>query len=342
MPSSATSFLACFALICGLAEPALAERQFSSVAPPAKSALAAESLSSGATVSARITLDALPPSQVNVMREKNSRASSGAVQVGIVRDVPAAQVARSTQLQWQQVEGGRAAQWRVQATGAKALRIALDVRSAASGTLARFAAADGTAVFAQALSTRGLAWGPLVTGDAAVVEIFVPEGSDVRDVDVSVARIADHFADPSLPDAIAKSQWLAQPCEVDLVCESRSDPVLAQAGSASIKLNWVDGYTAYACSGTLLNPADGSFRPYVYTAAHCLGSQAAADSLVSLWFYEKSTCGGEEARAAVQVAGGAQLLVADAATDAALLRLNRMPPEGAVYSGWDSDPPTAG
>ena len=341
MSSSITSFLACLALAAGVAPAAFAERQFSDVAPAAKSRIAPEALSAGVAPSAHIVLDALPASQLNTLREKNSRNPDAAIQVGVVRDVPATQIVRSTQLEWKTVEGGHAAQWRVSATDAKALRVALDVRHA-QGVVARFASIDGHEIHSQALSATGLTWSPLIGGGAALVELFAPSAVDVRDIDVSLARIADHFANPALPDAIAKSQWLAQPCEVDLVCEAQWDPVLARAGSASIKLNWIDGYTAYACSGTLLNPADGSFRPYVYTAAHCLGTQRAADSLVSVWFYEKSSCGGEDARPAVQVAGGAQLLVADETTDAALLRLNRMPPEGAVYAGWDSDAPPVG
>jgi hypothetical protein len=236
-----------------------------------------------------------------------------------------------------------AARWRVRVNGAQALRLRLDVRSTSAGVRARFASPTHPAiVFAEALGSPGTVWGPVISGEEAVVELFAPAPVVPNDVDVVLAQVVDHFDDPSAK-AASTPNWLAEPCQADLICESRDDPVLARAGTASIKITWVQGYVAYACSATLLNPADGSFRPYIYTAAHCLSDAAAAGSLASHWFYEKSTCGGDAARAdAVQVGGGAQLLATDDELDASLLRLNRMPPAGATFAGWDSEPPPEG
>ena len=341
MSSRVTRFLACIALAAGVAPHANAERLLSAVAPAAKSVDRA-ALSAGVAPSSEVVLEALPASKLRAIREKNSRAGTRAVQVGIVRDVPDSMSSHSQALQWQPVAGGHAAQWRVRADTAQAIRVALDVRHVAEGVEARFSSAsNGGETFGQRLGT-GPAWSPLISGEEAIVELFAPSGVDPRGIDVSIGRIADHFANPALPDAIAKSQWLAAPCQVDLVCEAASDPVLERAGAASIKLNWIEGYSAFACSGTLLNAADHSLRPYVYTASHCINDQAAADSLVTFWFYEKASCGGEDTRPAVQLAGGAQLLVASDTYDASLLRLNRAPPAGAVFAGWDSTPPSLG
>ena len=335
MSSSTTSVFACVALLAGIMPPAFAERQLSASAPPrAMKAAPREALSAGLSPSATIELGPLADTQVNAARMKRD-TGRGAIPVGVVRDVPTNAGALSSGLKWIAVSGGHAAQWRVRATGAKGLRIALDLKRTVPGLRVRFASARDADASGEAIVRTGTAWSPLIEGDDARVELFVPDGASPDDVDAALAHVAHHFVD-------AKSQWLAASCEVDLVCEARSDPVLARAGSASIKLNWIEGYTAFACSGTLLNPADGSFRPYVYTAAHCIHDQAAADSLVTLWFYEKASCGGEDARPAVQVAGGAELLVSDEGADASLLRLNRMPPAEAVYSGWDSSTPSVG
>jgi hypothetical protein len=279
MSSSTTSVFACVALLAAIVPPAFAERQLSASAPPqAMKATPREALSAGLSPSATIELGPLADAQVKAARVKRG-SGGGAIAVGVVRDVPKVADARASGLKWTAVSGGHAAQWRVHATGARGLRIALDVKHAVPGLRIRFASAlDGDAA-GEAIVRTGIAWSPLIEGDDARVELFVPDGASPGDVDAAIARVAHHFAD-------AKSQWLAASCEVDLVCEARSDPVLARAGSASIKLNWIEGYTAFACSGTLLNPADGSFRPYVYTAAHCIHDQAAADSLVTLWFYE--------------------------------------------------------
>jgi hypothetical protein len=343
LSSRITSFLACLAFFA-CAHGALAERQFSAMAPAAaKSRASSDALSAGVVPSSSVVLDAVPAAKVQALREKNSAAGSAAIQVGVVRDVPAAQGVRSLDLEWQSTDAGQALQWRVRASGAQAVRIALDVRSAPAGTVARFASASRPQeVLSQALPSAGLAWGPLLSGEEAIVEVFAPTGVDARAIDVSIARVADHFANPALPDALAKSQWLAAPCEVDLVCEAASDPVLENAGAASIKLNWIEGYSAYACSGTLLNAADKSFRPYVYTASHCIADQTAAASLVTFWFYEKASCGSEDARASVQLTGGAVLLATDDALDATLLRLNQSPPAGAVFAGWDTSAPPLG
>ena len=336
MSSSITSLFACVVLLAGVVPHVLAERQLSASMPaPAAKVLVHESLSAGLAPSATLALDALRASEVTGVRAKSGSAATSAIPVGVVRDVANIGAAHIGALVWSEVQDGRAAQWRVRATGAKALRIALDVKRAVPGLRALFRAAQGGDAIGQAILRDGIAWSPLIEGDEAIIELRVPAAFSARDVDVSIAQVAHHFAE-------TKSQWLAAPCEIDLVCEARSDPVLARAGNASIKLNWIEGHTAFACSGTLLNPGDGSFRPYVYTAAHCIHDQAGADSLVTLWFYEKTSCGGEEARTAVQVAGGAQLLVSDANVDASLLRLNRMPPPDAVYAGWDSDAPSVG
>ena len=212
MPSSLTSFLACLALFAGLAADARAERQFSATAPAAKSRAPAESLTAGLAPSAVVALDALPASQVRALREKNTRGSSSAIQVGVVRDVADA-AARSNALAWQAAGEASGAQWRVRVSDAQAIRVALDVRRAPDGLIARFASvARPGEVFAQRVSP-GLSWSPLLAGGEALVEIVVPAHADARDVDISIARIADHFANPALPEAIAKSQWLAAPCD---------------------------------------------------------------------------------------------------------------------------------
>jgi hypothetical protein len=97
------------------------------------------------------------------------------------------------------------------------------------------------------------------------------------------------------------------------------------------------------CTGTLLNPADGSSTPYFYSAAHCISTQAAASTLTTHWFYERTGCGNEILSPNyVQVPGGATLLYASTPADALFLRLNASPPAGALFAAWDSAALTQG
>ncbi|HEX6634075.1 MAG TPA: trypsin-like peptidase domain-containing protein, partial [Usitatibacter sp.] len=236
-------------------------------------------------------------------------------------------------------EGGRAAQWRVSVDGARALRIELAIAHAPRGATVRYApASDPSRAIEAALPASGRAWSPVIAGDAIVVELFAP-GASAAALSVALARIADHIADPSHAgfekDASGDA---AGSCEVDFACAASGDEALDRAGSSVARMTYVsDGYV-WACTGTLLNSGDGSFAPYFYTAAHCVHDEEAAASVATLWFYQQSTCGSDGSVSGVQLSGGAQLLVTDKARDATLLRLNDTPPEGAVYSGWDSSP----
>jgi lysyl endopeptidase len=95
-----------------------------------------------------------------------------------------------------------------------------------------------------------------------------------------------------------------------------------------------DGFT---CTGTLLaDTATTSQIPYFYTAEHCIGDQATANTLNTFWGYEATTCGGSTAAANTQLATGSTYLYSSATTDASLLRLNSAPPAGAFFLGWRS------
>jgi hypothetical protein len=319
--------------------PALAETHLSAVAPRLKAASLSETLNPGFAATREVVLGALPAGRIATIRAKNSLEQGAPQQIGVVRDLPAA----AGVPEWRPVPGGMAVRWSVRAHGARALRVRLDVRKSSAGVRGRFASTEpGAGVLAESLESPGTVWSPVIRGEEALVELFVPAPLAPKDVDIALTQVVDHFDRP-WAKASSASNWFAEPCQADLICESRDDPVLARAGTASLKINWIHDGVAYACSATLLNPADGSFRPYIYTAAHCLNDAAAAANVVTHWFYDKSTCGGEEARAdAIQVGGGAQLLAADDALDASFLLLNRMPPPGVTFAGWDSEPPREG
>lgn len=340
---------ACAWLLLGIlaigSREALAERNYSAQRPTTKSAQAPTVLRLDLGGARAVRLGALDAETVAAIIAGNRADGRRALRLGIVRDLSGLPGTRTESLSWQPVRGGSAAQWEVTADGARALRVQIQVESAPQGATVRFAAARNPALVTERrLPVSGSLWSPVLEGDAAIVELYVPgEGAAAR-ISASVASVAHHVADPAAPaHELAKSASTgAASCEVDLACVADRDPALAHVASSVSRLTYISAGYVWACTGTLLNPADGSFTPYYYTAAHCIGDQEAASTLAVLWFDQAATCGGSSVRDPVQSSAGAQLLVVDKSLDAALLRLNEPPPEGVVYAGWDSLPAVNG
>jgi len=336
----AQRFLLVLAAFVLAAPGARAERVYSAEAPQglhAKSAAAVGLRLSGASA-AQVRLPALDAATIDAITRENAAGGLRALKLGVVREAPEG-ARESGALQWRAVAGGMAAQWRVEIDGARALRVQLAIVHAAAGATVRYSAANDPSHAQEfALPGSGRAWSPVIDGDAAIVELFAP-GSSGPGMSVSVARIADHIANPAQAgfekDATGGS---AGSCEVDFACAASSDDALKRAGASVARMTYEsDGYV-WACTGTLLRPGDGSFTPYFYTAAHCVHDAETAASIATLWFYQEQACGSDARVSGVQLSGGAKIVVTDTARDATLLRLNDMPPQGAVYSGWDSSP----
>ena len=343
--SAIMGLLLCMAL-SATSGPAAAERNLSAQRPATANAKAArdKQLRLNESLATVIRLDGLDSATIGAVRAENAKGGLRALKLGMVIDVTSVGTSRSDALQWHSVAGGRAASWRVSSEGAQALRIELSVERAPAGAQVRFAPAfDAKRGRDARLPRSGVLWSPVVEGDAAIVELFIPDGAAPAAVSVAIASVAHHVVDPLAPQrgSVAKSAG-APTCEVDLACVAGRDAALMHAGAAVSRITYISAGYVWACTGTLLNPADGSFTPYYYTAAHCIHDQAAASTAVTLWFDETASCGGESAQSPVQVDGGAQLLVADTSLDGALLQLANAPPDGAVFAGWDSLPTDSG
>lgn len=330
----------------GIAVPVLAELNGSAAVPHFAKAALHDSLRmpAGAVPATAVVLDALDPGAIIAMKHANSLSATKRLQIGIGRAVDERPEAHSEALQWFEVPGGMAAHWRIASPDAAALRIGLGAMALADGVELRFAgnAAVGTAYgpFTAKDVSNGTPtyWSPVLEGDAATMEVFLPSPLTPFSVSMTLKLVSHLVASPARGnmERLAKA---SQFCEVDIVCRAASDPALANAGRSVARMVFSDGLGggSYVCTGTLLNPADGSSTPYFYSAAHCFSTQAAASTLTTHWFYERTGCGNEILSPNyVQVPGGATLLHASAASDALFLRLNASPPAGALFSAWDS------
>ncbi len=326
------------------AAPVQAERNYTAFSPKASVAKSSETLSGPAPRAPAVRLPALSEAAIAAMRDENARPGARAMKLGVVRHL-ADELGGTLPLRdWSATPGGHALRVRIAATAAHALRIGLAVDQAPAGVRVRFASMrEPMRAEGRALPRSGSLWSGVIEGEEAIVELFAPESVSTSDVRVSVSAVAQHFVSPLERDfaGLAKSV-VSGACEVDFACRAQDDPALARVGAAVARLSYVNGDYVWACTGTLLNPADGSFTPYFQTAAHCVHDQATADTVATLWFYQTSSCGAAKSDGGVQQSGGARLLFADEVLDGALLRLDEAPPAGAAFAGWDSSPLDAG
>lgn len=99
-----------------------------------------------------------------------------------------------------------------------------------------------------------------------------------------------------------------------------------------------DAFYAYFCSGALLNNVKVDETPYFLTANHCIASQEVANTLVTYFNFENSSCFSNDA-IKNQTISGAKFLSGSKYSDFSLLLLNEYPPEeyNPYYAGWDAE-----
>ena len=173
---------------------------------------------------------------------------------------------------------------------------------------------------------RGEWWAPTVYGQETRVEIYVPADVDPAIVAerVGIAQVMQGFnADPQLDSAA---------CRLDVTCNSSWDN--EAAGVAHIR--FVEGGSSYICSGSMLNRLGGDFAPLFLTAAHCINSEAVANTIEVYWLFQTDTCNGAApALNTVPRTDGSTLLAFWNTTDVSLLGLTGDIPGGLWWQGWD-------
>ena len=116
-------------------------------------------------------------------------------------------------------------------------------------------------------------------------------------------------------------------------------PSCPNGAVARIVFTEEDGET-YTCTGTAVNSSRSRFdnfdTPFFLTAAHCVASQGAAESVVAYWRHEYRACDSVELHPDYLVLqGGADLVTSDPDSDSSLLRLRDALPNDACLAGWD-------
>ncbi|MFN3630545.1 MAG: trypsin-like serine peptidase, partial [Casimicrobiaceae bacterium] len=243
---------------------------------------------------------------------------------------------------------GRLVPWQVQADGRRLVGASFDATLAAGMRIhyavhgapmtLRFAGSGRDEVYEVTPPLGEPQWSPVLEGDRARVELELAPGIDPARVEVEFIRLSHlEVAGASVRTKRIGDIGDSGSCNIDIACVSNPSFALLEAARSVAKMIFSDGSgTSYLCTGTLMNSVPSTGVPYLVTAAHCIDNQAFASSLNTYWFFDAVACESLAAPPFELVTGGAALLATDVTLDITLLRLNRNPPTGAVFSAWNA------
>lgn len=276
-----------------------------------------------------------------ISAEKRRALESGMKpnQIGVSRrgDVEAGGRIDAASLRWVAAAGGYAAHIRVTSPGAEALRVGLRFTALPADLEVRAAAPGGrdvsrtTTALLHKLTNGAFPneyWTASTEGDVQVIEFFAARRPEAGELAFTLVDVSHIFSNAVVP----KAEFT---CHVDVACVT--NPTVRDAARAVGRMRFVEGGSAFVCTGSLLNDQSNSMTPLFASANHCIGSQAVASTLETWFFFYPDICGGLPAPP-TRVLGGATLLMADFNTDFTLLRLNQPAPGGASFLGWDNAP----
>jgi subtilisin-like proprotein convertase family protein len=133
---------------------------------------------------------------------------------------------------------------------------------------------------------HGQLWTPVVPGEQIVLEVQLPDGLALEQLDLQLTSVNHDYVGFNNPAAL-----LSGSCNLDVVCSAADgypmvDPWRDEIRSAAVYS--VFGFMA--CSGALINNTAQNSKPYFLTAKHCGVSNSLAPSVVVYWNYENSYC----------------------------------------------------
>ena len=249
-------------------------------------------------------------------------------------------------LHWEPVDGGAVALFSVASPEALALRLAIAFEALPAGAEMRYYPPDRPVEAigpfeASFLLGRGaeettgrprVHWSPIVEGSALAVEIFVPESAAAEPLALELVEVSHHYRPLDGRAELLPGESGA--CQRDTACVGPW-----KEASRAVAIYVIEKRRGgVVCTGQLVSPVGGTdFKTFV-TAAHCVRSQAEADSATFYWFFERPGCG-TGAPAPIQTAGGAELAFSTRSVDrgdVSVLRLRREPPPGVTAQGFST------
>ena len=282
----------------------------------------------------------------------------GPTKIGFGRDVPSlkAQQDTTTQLDWKPTAGGMIGSLAINSNGAAALRVGIRIQSIPDSAEVRFFSDNATEVQLVSGKTimdlikQNLAasdpeeaarvyWSPVIQGEIAGVEVFIPDGVKPDEVQISIPQVSHLTVSPQSGVLHPKDIGSSASCEQDAICSS----VWTPTSNAVAQMVYMNNGSPYICTGTLLNDKAGDGIPYFLTANHCISTQSIASTLQTYWFWYSTACNSGVLNPGNQtIPVGATLLYSTNVTDTSFLRLSSSPPLGVSYAGWSATTPSIG
>ncbi len=299
-----------------------------------------------------IALDAIDVASLKQEDAQEQSIEKGPVRIGVLRALPAGRLAgaNTTAGAWQTLADGRLA-WSldIRAEGAVGLRASLYDMTLPRG-VELYAGTPETPTVHGPYTWRDLHsyefWTPGVPGDTLRISVVAPDAATQRGTTLSLGMLSHRYREVVSPVAAPDKQ--AGSCNLDVTCF----PEWADTASSVARVAFMRGSAESLCTGQLLADLDPcSDVPFFYSANHCIGSQAVADTMEFYWLYQTATCGGAPpALSSVPITiGGADYLGGSVGTafsptgnDFALFRLRSQPPAGLTKVGWTDAVPDTG
>ena len=286
------------------------------------------------------------------------------MRIGVGRQLPALDRGDlASTLTWTVLaNGGRVAAFSVRSPGAGGIRVAVRATLPPGAALRFFAPGDPQRRYpvfkqndftparlaadqpsADGVHTR---WSPTILGDTVGIEIEIGPSTGENEVSLRIVGVSHiHRASAKTSRSGNATPKSATACEpIHVACRTLS----TCPNSAVAQLSFTDpGGDSYVCTGTAVNSErsrdDNLDAPYLLTAAHCIDTQALADTVESRWNYEHENCDASDPDPDfTALHGGAELVVRDPDSDGSLLRLRDALPNSACLAGWNSDGGWAG
>lgn len=236
---------------------------------------------------------------------------------------------------WEQLTNGRLWRLRIQSAGASDLNFGFTRLWLPEGATLHVIS-ESEPYFQGPYTARdnkphGQLWTPVVPGEAAMIELFVPAEAR-QPVQLVLGHVSAGYRDLFHKQNLTAALQAEATCNIDVVC-----PI---AAAWTNEIRSVGVYTingAWACSGTLIADAAGDFRNYFLTANHCNIDIDNAATVVVYWNYQSTNCGTHGPGFLAHNQSGATFRAGKFDVDFTLIELDEMPDPsfGVYYSGWD-------
>ena len=275
----------------------------------------------------------LPPTDTQAELAADEKTGAG---VPMRFTVPhAVTITPATHGTWEQLTNGRLWRLRIQSAGATDLNLGFTRFWLPEGATLHVIS-ESESYYQGPYTSRdnnpyGQLWTPVIPGDRAVIELFVPAQAR-QQPQLVLGHIGAGYRNWFHEQNLSVSSQAEADCNIDVAC-----PIAAAWSNEVRSVALYSVYGTFACTGTLITDVAGDFRSYFLTANHCGVDADNAPTMVVYWNYQSTNCGTHGPGSLAQNQSGATFRAGKADVDFTLVELDEMPDPsfGVYYSGWD-------